>query len=110
MCSTTSSSDEADNCLIISPTKPRMKCEPSHSSSPGDSSPEEIIKKEIPNVNDSDSNNSNTVIFRSTINLPITYILPRKHSTDIIFIAYTDCDPGHYDSALYVGTAAMKQV
>ena len=31
-----------------------MKCEPSHSSSPGDSSPEEIIKGEIPNVNDSD--------------------------------------------------------
>ena len=54
--------------------------------------------------------NSNIVVFRSTINLPINYISPCKTSTNIIVIAYTDCGPGHYDSALYVGTAAMKQV
>ena len=47
-----SSSDEAD-CLIISPTKPRVKCEPSHSSEE-DITPEEIIKGEIPNVTDND--------------------------------------------------------
>ena len=54
--------------------------------------------------------NSNILIFRSTINLLITYVSPHKPSTNIIIIAYTDCGPGHYDSALYLGTVAMKQV
>lgn len=42
---------------------------------------------------------SNIMVFQSTVNLPVTYISPREPSCNIIFIAYTDCGPGHYDSA-----------
>ena len=49
LCSTTSDSSSGgeDEVLIISPVKPKMKCE-----SPVQSSPEDIIKQEIPNVTD----------------------------------------------------------
>ena len=54
--------------------------------------------------------NTNIVIFRSTLNLPVTYVSPRESSSNIIFTAYTDCGPGHYDSVLYVGTATMNEI
>ncbi len=54
--------------------------------------------------------NSNIVIFRSTVNLPVTYVSPLAPSSNIIFISYKDCGPGHYDSVLYVGTATMNKL
>ena len=41
------------------------------------------------------------VIFRSTEGMPITYVTPHEPSTNVIFIAYTDCGPGHYDSVIF---------
>ena len=43
----------------------------------------------------------NIVIFQSNESMPITYVSPRERSNNVIFVAYTNCGPGHYDSTIY---------
>ena len=52
----------------------------------------------------------NIVVFRSTHGMPITYITPHDHGSpvqNVLFVAYTDHGPGHYDSVLYEGEANL---
>ena len=51
----------------------------------------------------------NIVLFRSSPGMPISYIVPRQSANNVIFIAYTDYGPGHYDSVLYKGEADLHQ-
>ena len=67
LCST-SSSDE--DIMSISPIKPRIKYEISHSSSP-----EEVIKGEIPNVNDNDFHSKDLpILARPTLGLNVNQL------------------------------------
>lgn len=52
----------------------------------------------------------NIVIFRSNENMPITYVSPREPSTKVVFVAYTDCGPGHYDSAVYRDASSQVEL
>jgi hypothetical protein len=47
------------------------------------------------------------VLFRSNESMPITYVTPRQSSTNVIFVAYTDCGPGHYDSVIFKDDASL---
>ena len=52
----------------------------------------------------------NIIIFRSTYGMPITYITPHESPTqNVIFVAYTDHGPGHYDCVLYNGKANLDK-
>ena len=54
--------------------------------------------------------NSNIIIFRSTMNMPVTFVSPREPSHNIIFVAYSDYGSGHYDSVLYNGAATVHKI
>ena len=42
------------------------------------------------------------VIFQSNEEIPVMYISPREHSSNVLFVVYTNCGPGHSDSVVYM--------
>ena len=43
------------------------------------------------------------VVFTSLSSSPVFFVTPREPSTDVLYLAFTYCGPGHYDGAIFTG-------
>lgn len=50
------------------------------------------------------------VIFTSLSSSPVFIVSPREPTTEILYLAYTYCGPGHYDGAIFKGETTPSTV
>ena len=50
------------------------------------------------------------VIFTSLSTSPVFFVTPREPSTEVLYLAFAYCGPGHYDSAIFTGEIVTVKV